>query len=187
MRSLNCEDKDLFEYRFKRSPKKWTIPMVHDLWMKTKIRSKKKQKDLTDFLNWIVANIKPNDGRSWIVFFDDNKFYHLEKTNHLGVSYRIGHCNKDRESKINSIIIYSDTIEIGKQLRHLERMTSHLDYRVKTYLDKLIYSKIPRNNQYHDMSKFIRINGRLYLYNYTIRTNESKIVTEILDDKIIDF
>ena len=173
MRRLNFEEGNLFKYRFKRRPKKWTIPIIHELWIRAKIRSQKRQKDLTNFLNWIVVNIKPNDGRSWIIFYDDNKFYHLEKTNHLGVSYRIGYSGKDRESKINSIIVHSDTIELGKRIRQLERMTSHLDYRVKTHLDRLIYNKIPKNEyRWNDRNEFIRINDVFISVYYSNKRSE---------------
>lgn len=192
-RNLNFEYFNLFKSEFGREPKIWTISEIHDLWMRSKFRSSKKRKEFMDYLYWVVENIKPNDGRKWKLFYSDTSFYLIEKTDvryskdQPTLSYGIGHIKSDRNSKIDSIITSSDTIEIGKKLKSLENKTSHLDWKVKSHLDRIIGTKMPRiSGIYGDEDKFIRINNRLYLYRFTIRTGESKIITEIKENEIIE-
>jgi hypothetical protein len=197
-RNLNFEYFSLFKSRFGREPRVWTVSEIHDLWMRSKSRSIKKRKEFTDYLHWIVENVKPNDGKMWKLFYSDTSFYLIEKINprdrvyehyedQSPISFGIGHIKSDRNSKIDSIIKYSSTIEIGKKLKSLENKTSHLDWKVKSHLDRIIGTKIPRmSGIYGDMDRFIRINNRLYLYKFTIRTGESKIITEIKENEIIE-
>ncbi len=192
-RNLNFEYFSLFKSKFGREPKVWTISEIHDLWMRSKSRSSKKRKEFMDYLHWVVENAKPNDGRKWKIFYSDTSFYLIEKNDvryskdQPTLSYGIGHIKSDRNSKIDSIITSSDTIEIGKKLKSLENKTSHLDWKVKSHLDRIIGTKMPRRSGlYGDEDKFIRINNRLYLYKFTIRTGESKIITEIKENEIIE-
>jgi hypothetical protein len=185
-RDLNFEHEYFFEGKFKRKPRQWSISDIHTLWLKLKDRSSKRNNDFLEYLHWVVENIPPNDGKKWMIFFSDKSFYVLEKDHWNRISYGVQHVGNNRNSKIDSVITYSNTIEIGKKLKGLEKMKSFLDWKVKSHLDRIIYSKIRSPFSYNDDDKFIRIEGKLYLYKYTIRASEAKIITEIKDEKIIN-
>lgn len=190
MSRLNFESKEMFEYRFKRKPRIWTISEVHSLWLETKKINSKRRKEYNQHLNWIVENIKPNNGKGWTLYYSDSSFYKLGKDPRFGITRSSGYSESNRESKINSIIIHSETIDIGKKLNHLDKLISRREYVVKSHLDRLIEKTTMVKKMREDIwggngprDVFVRIDGRLYLYK--IEAN-SKIVKEIKENEIID-
>jgi hypothetical protein len=179
----------MFEYRFKRKPKVWTVHEVHNLWMRAKSRNSKRRKEFDRYLNWITTNVKPNNGKNWIIYYSDTSFYELENHYKYGLTHRTGYSKNDRNSKIDSIITQSETIEIGKKLKYLERLISRAGSVVKSHLDRLIekekdVKKLREKSWGHGVKDiFIRIDDRVYLYRLE---GHSNIVMEIKENEIIN-
>ena len=190
--NLNFENRSMFKYRFKRDPKIWKISEVHDLWIKAKLRSSKRQNSFSEYLNWIVLNTKSNDSnfgrKNWKIFYSSERYFLIHVDKVYGLSYSMDRIElKDRNSKIDSIINVEETIEMGKKLKLLHNMISNLDYKVKIHLDRLICNKVSSSRDVfrsNDESKFIRISGKTYLYKLE---RNSRIECEIMEDKIIEF
>jgi len=70
---VNFLNSEIFKWKFKRSPKNWSLDQVHDLWILAKKRSDIRQKIFTDYIENIPNIISPNDNGEYVIYYQRNK------------------------------------------------------------------------------------------------------------------
>ena len=61
MRKINYKSPELFKYRFKRSPKFWSIEELHDLYLRTKERAANRSTISRNIVNRIIEEVIPTE------------------------------------------------------------------------------------------------------------------------------
>jgi hypothetical protein len=180
--SVNEDYPDYFIQRFDRSPKKWTITQIHDIWVRLKNRNSKRYKDISDHLKKITETFPCNGDKEWNVYYYKNgnlHGYNLSRRHGYdsGLSYsHILPKGDEREFKIN--LIDERGFILGQEMNRLCELTSRFEYGILRILCRRIDEHIrekqrgKKMNGYYSFIEtkrmaFIRISGNLYLYNYS--------------------
>lgn len=194
---INFQNPGLFEYRFKRKPKNWSIEELHNLYLEVKTRSKDSQKKLTDLISVISKNIPVDHKNRHVVYFTQSKNmrqYEFEyRREYDSYSYSIGETKLDtRESRLEFILNNEKAIELGEEFRkisHIRDCNSRSMWKVKEVLFREIGEKLRKEIDVHDKRKAITIRIGEKKYIMKIDGNPDYKTFELLDEcdgKIIE-
>ena len=146
---------DFFRHKYGRKPKAWTIKMVHDLWIKAKERTLKRRKDFCDHIDKVFNELEPNSTNylgenEYRVYYNAGErimYYQLTKSKEHGYSFSHNSLEfKTRDDKLSFLISHNEkSLELGNEMRRLERLRAYQDNRVKSILDKMIETYVQNN------------------------------------------
>ena len=151
---VNFFNSEMFKWKFKREPKKWTIEQVHDLWILAKKRSEIRRKRLTDYINNIPNVISPNDKGEYILYYQQNKsiyaiiisFTKFERYGSTWSYHTESLKNKDRESTLEYWISSDNIIDMGNEFIRLSNDRGfNSEARVNRVLSEMIDSKFRKH------------------------------------------
>ena len=66
---MNFKNSELFKFRFKREPKKWSLDQIQDLWERSEFRAKERQKIISSVYDKIINEIPKNSNNKKVVYF----------------------------------------------------------------------------------------------------------------------
>jgi len=173
---VNFLNKWAFEYRFKREPKVWSLEQIHNLYLKAKERSNKRNSDFTKHINKVFEQVEPNRNGSYEVYFNRGEYvykYEINKPDYSDWSFSTGRVefSKDvvraREEKIDFILSKELQFELGNEMRRLEKMRSHFHLHVFHILVDSVDDKLCK--RYKDVKNYevpkvlkVNIGGTIY-------------------------
>ena len=162
--NINFLKSEYFEYKFKRSPKFWTIEQLYDLYLRTLERTNKRREVLKSIQSEIVKEITPNGGKEYITYFYTFKNYKNKKIGELsdqihkytfswvekwkcyGSHENIVRFDKsvseNRDEKLQLILSNEKAFELGQKYYYARRMESYLDRYVHNVMWEVIESKL---------------------------------------------
>lgn len=151
---VNFTESDLFEYRFKRKPKQWSLEEIQGLWERSLKRGKERQSMINKVYDKIVNEIpKDKNGKKIIYYTENDKVYKYEFSyNHEFKSwgYSTGRVEfskdklKKRDEKIEFILSNDRAFELGKEFRDIQKFRTKLEYRVKQIFVNLIEDNLKK-------------------------------------------
>lgn len=118
---------------FGRDPKQWTIESLHDLWVRAKKRSDRRNKDIWKYVKRIAETIPATDGqhivyfrqyggvRAYIIQWDNSYKTHTLRTVNISEF-------KTRDERINFYISTDLNFEMGEELYRLNKLESKLHW-----------------------------------------------------------
>lgn len=202
--NLNFKN-SLYEYKFGRKPKKWSIEMVHDLWCRASERSNKRRKDFTDCIDEIVNTITPEirfGDEEYRVYFNTKNginYFRLTKSRFgIGMAYSRellkfeGGTSQSRDEKLTFILANKEAFDLGEKMRRLEKLCSYKNYRVKEILSEMLQDELRkrykeydnRENmiiQISDKSYFVRVDSSHFPY------KKFELLDEVKPDSFVKF
>lgn len=161
-----------YEIKFGRKPKQWTIEMVHDLWIRAKIRSDKKRQDVIDCIDEIIKTVKPLDKNyrgddEYRVFYTSGKntcYYTVSKSRLGGYGYSNDILKfKNRDDKLSFLLSNKNAFELGQKFHELTKLCSYQHGRVARILSDMLNTYL-RNNfkDYGNEVMTIKISDKSY-------------------------
>jgi hypothetical protein len=152
MLRLNFKNPDMFEYRFKRKPKMWTLEQLYDLWERTIERAALRAIERNKIVNDIVANIpttKRYQEDTHIVFFTphhgghdgDSLYYYSFSYNKEFECY--AHSSEQYIPNKNELELRDEKLyqmlnplafELGQKYYEAKRLDTNLQYRIRHIL-----------------------------------------------------
>ena len=149
MQKVNFIHPSIFEFKFKRKPKSWTLDQIHDLWIKAKNRAEKRNKEFWEHLAKCYESIPSNDKfeRKSIYFYQNDKLRQFDVSyirEFKSYSYSITtSVFKDRDSKLNFWIANDENMKMGQELFNLSKFTSrNFQYSISQILFDLVFQKL---------------------------------------------
>ncbi len=130
MRRANFQFPDIFEYRFGRKPKIWSIEQLHDLYLRTKERHNKRREIHNEIIEKIATEIH-SDHREYLVYFyqtaNDKTYlrqYSLKwNDNYNGYSYSLNDPKlKSREERLDFVLANTRAFELGQEFYESNRL-----------------------------------------------------------------
>ena len=145
---------DMFEYKFGRKPKDWTLEEVHDLWLRATKRYHKKRDVSRALWKEIVDTFSEGDKETFHLYHEDeegtiNKFRFSWSTSWDGYG-----CSRDwglefsknpkvaRDEKIDFIINNEKAFEYGKRYYENEKIKNTLHAIVGSIMWEMIDHKL---------------------------------------------
>lgn len=176
--------KELFEWKFKRVPKIWTVEQIHDLWLRAEERGSKKYADSSAYIQEIVKEIPKNERGEHVVYFyhrRDNSLCKYSLSYHrdwkcYGISQGHVEFSKDkvagRDEKITFLLTNQRAFEMGQRYHELDGMKSNLQYRVKAILWQIIEDKLRDHYKKLDTNPPDVFTINIGDYKYYVKTDE---------------
>ena len=136
---VNSKDNIIFFFRikFNREPKQWSIEDLHNLYLKAKERSEKRQKLLTDCGKRILAELQPEDrdGSRYAYFYREE--YHKKECITSLYRYRVAQVKRrgfdsfswstervdstaSRDDKLSFILANERAFELGEEFKKIQ-------------------------------------------------------------------
>jgi hypothetical protein len=188
-----------YEVKFGRTPKIRTIEMVHDLWIRAKIRSDKKRKDLIDCIDEIIKNVDPfkKDYRGddeFRVFYNNGKYtcyYTISKSRLGGYGYSNDVLEfKNRDDKL-TFLLSNQNFELGQKFHELNKLSSYQHGRVEQILSDMLNKYLQDN--FKELTGFneimtIKISDKSYYVNVDSSNypyKKFKLLNEVSEQIII--
>jgi len=152
--NLNYKNPEMFEYRFGRKPKMWTIEQLHELWLRTLERADKRQIVFSACYDEIIKKIPANQDDKKIVYYKHEgrpelQQYVFSKGNYYdgyGYSSDIVKFSKDvkkaRDEKIDFIIANKKAYDLGQKFQDLQKYRCNLHHFVKMFMVDMIVKKL---------------------------------------------
>lgn len=144
---------DRYIEKYGRKPKEWTIESLHDLWLRVKARSDKRNSESWDFINKVKDQIEPTHkayrgrGDEYRIYFkqgDTIRYYSLTYDMSLD-SWTRGIDNvkfSTREEKLDFFLATEKEFELGEEQRRLVRLESSLHYVVFEVMWELVENNL---------------------------------------------
>lgn len=149
---VNFTESELFEYRFKRKPRQWSLEEIQDLWERTLKRGEERKSLINKVYDKIVNEIpKDENGRKVVYYTKDDEVYKYEfsytqEFKSWGYSYDRVEFSKDktkrRDEKIEFILSNDRAFELGQEFRNIQKFKTRLEYRVKQIFVNLIENEL---------------------------------------------
>lgn len=145
---------DLFEYRFKRKCKEWTIEDVHALWLKACERTEKRKAVSRELYDRIVEEMAPGHKKNFKIYQDDPEVdYTYEYSfrwddgwNGYGVSSNTVKFSDDtkiaRDEKIDFLIANEKAYKWGRLYSQDQKNRPKFHFIVMEVLFKMIENKL---------------------------------------------
>ncbi len=152
---LNCDFTSMFEKKFKRKPKNWTIDRIHALYLKCLERSKIRKSLLSEMIKYVVNQVPEENGERKVYAYNkrgDIIVYSIRMMHgwsSYGTSTDLLKFSNDkvkaREEKIDFIINNERLFEIGEQYCKAYNNISYLDQVVFKYLWEKVEDKLMKH------------------------------------------
>lgn len=150
---LNFKQKELFEWKYKRQPKVWSIEQVHNLYLKTLERHNIRQKKLLDVRDRIVSEVEEFEkGKRKVYFTKDDKIYQREFNYYLeydswGTSWDVLKFTSDktisnRDQKLEFLLSNDKQFELGELYESLKGDTKCLHHHIWHVLSEMVEEKL---------------------------------------------
>lgn len=187
---INFLSPELFEYRFKRKPKNWSIEKLHNLYLEANSRYKDSQKKLVDLISVISKNIPVDHKNRHVVYFTQNKnmrqyeFEYMEEYDSYSYSINETKLNT-RESRLEFILNNEKAMELGEKFRktsHIRDCNSRSMWKVKEVLFREIEKKLRKKIDSHDKRKAITIRIGEKKYIMMVDGNPNYKTFQLLDE-----
>jgi len=146
-----CES-ELFNFRFKRDPKIWSVEQVQDLWIRSKERARKRSLISSKVYDEIISEIPKNDKGCKLVYFsEDDTLYQYSfswSTSFKSWGYSWNQVrfsdNKtiSRDEKIDFILSNKKAFELGEKYRASKKLECKLQRRVLSIMCDMIEDKL---------------------------------------------
>lgn len=125
-----------------RNLKKYSLSQVHDLWYKFNQRFKKRNQILSDYIDQIVKEIKPNKEKKYIVYYTKKEKtfqYIFSKSDMGGYGFQHKEVELTRENNLDLLLSDEKPHEMGKEFRrlYLRASTALPHYLKEVFLDLL--------------------------------------------------
>lgn len=143
-------DAAMFEMRFKRKAKIYTLEETHDLWLRAKERSNKQNKVITDIINRIKTELPTLNNNKYAFFYENDKLRYYEFSDRYTFPSYSYSCNnyvepKDKKEK-RKFEIYKllnpISFELGEMFHNALRHRSNKDYIVRHIMVEKIKQKL---------------------------------------------
>ena len=151
MRRANFQFPEIFEYKFGRKPKNWSIDQLHDLYLKVKERSSKRGKIVLDIINKITTEI-PQDNKTHLVYFyqTTNEKTHLRQYNlkwdHTYNTYSYGLNDpklNNREERLDFVLANTRAFELGQEFYEANKLKD-MAYKTMWIVKEIMWSEIEK-------------------------------------------
>ena len=150
---LNFKQKELFEWKYKRQPKVWSIEQVHSLYLKTLERHNIRQKKILDVRDRIVSEVEEFEkGKRKVYFTKDDKIYQREFNYYLeydswGTSWDVLKFTSDktissRDQKLEFLLSNDKQFELGELYESLKGDTKCLHHYIWHVLSEMVEEKL---------------------------------------------
>jgi len=183
MRKLNFTNPVLFEAKFGRKPKIWTIESIHELWLRTVERAKKRRDEILKVREEIVTKLKPNKSGKYVVYYEcidyNNEpaigkytFEWHDDWKSYGVS--TGYYKDDksasqenrRNKKIDFLIQNELAFELGEEYNNAKKYECKLNHFVGSILSEMLNDTLREHYRKLDTIppkiEKVQINGVFY-------------------------
>lgn len=147
MRRVNFLHSDAFQYKFKRSPKLWTLEQIHDLWIRANERSNNRYKETRNHIEFSLDKLKIKSKDKFNLYFQQG--VHLRQYsfswNHdyQTYAYSTETVNlKNREDKLEFLCCNEEAFILGQQYHELVKLESRIQYRVYAILLEVVNKKL---------------------------------------------
>jgi len=156
MRNVNFLFPEVFEYKFGRKPKDWTLEQLHDLYLRAKSRAEKRWKVSNSIMDTIDKEIPKFDNQSVVYFYqianDTTYLRQYEftwKTKYRKyTSFGIRDPKlKTREERLDFALSNNRAFELGQQFyeaKKLEDVAWRSSWRVREILWHIIEEKLQK-------------------------------------------
>lgn len=199
MRQINFLFPEVFEYRFGRKPKNWTLEQLHDLYLRAKSRAEKRWSHTLSIMDKIDKEITKFDNKSQVYFYQTTndttylrQYEFTWKSRYKHTSYSLNDPKlKSREERLDFVLSNSRAFELGQEFyesKRLEDMAWRSMWRVKDILWQVIEKKLRAKYEgvYVKDTIIIEISGHKYFihvdngYVYTNFTLKNEFDGEII-------
>jgi hypothetical protein len=151
-------ESQLFEYRFKRKPRQWSLEEVQDLWERSSERGRKRQSMISKVYDKVINEIPKDKNGEKVVYYTENdkvykwSFRYTSEFKSWGYSTSRVEFSKDkskaRDEKIEFILSNDRAFELGQEFRDIQKFRTKLEYRVKHIFTDMIEDKL--KSEYKD-------------------------------------
>jgi len=154
MRHVNFLFPEVFEYKFKRKPKEWSLEQLHDLYLRSKLRAEKRWNHTLSIMDKIDKEITKFDNKSQVYFYqttNDTTYLRQYEFTWKGrydkyTSYSLNDPKlKTREERIDFALSNTRSFELGQEFyesKRLEDMAWKSMWRVKHILWQVMEKKL---------------------------------------------
>lgn len=145
MRHVNFLQTEIFEWKFKRKPKVWSVDDVHALWLKAKERNDNRHKQRWDYILEITREIPADDQGCHIVYYTTNnrEYKYVISYDKRFKSHSISSrdaCMDNRDDKISYWMSNEKSFEMGQKLYE---MTSKFQSEIIFYsINQILWENI---------------------------------------------
>ncbi len=154
MRNVSFFYPEVFEYKFKRKPKDWSLEQLHDLYLRTKERAEKRWELSQSIMDTIQKEIVQFDNKTKVYFYQTTRdttflrnYEFTWKNKHTKyTSWSIGDPKlNNREERLDFLIANVRAFELGQQFyesKTLEDMAWRTMWKVKDILWQVMEKKL---------------------------------------------
>jgi hypothetical protein len=150
---LNFRNKELFEWKYKRQPKVWSIDQVHNLYLKTLERHNIRLRRLIDVRDRIINEVEEFERSKRKVYFTEDgvihqrDFHYWVEYNSWGSSTNIVKFNNDnnvinRNEKLEFLLSNDKQFELGELYEKMRGVTRHLHLYIWGILSEMVEEKL---------------------------------------------
>jgi hypothetical protein len=160
MRRVNFFYPEIFERKFNRKPKSWTVEQLHDLYLRAKERAEKRWNISKEIMEEIQKEVFCHDNRTKVYFYQtvrDETYLRSYEFNWSGLynkhtSYSIGDPKlNNREERLDFLISNTKAFELGQKFRDskvLEDMAWTSSWKIRDIFWQVLERKL--RNIYED-------------------------------------
>jgi hypothetical protein len=154
MRNVNFFYPEVFERKFNRNPKQWSLEDLHDLYLRAKERAEKRWKLSQSIIDTIQKEIVQFDNKTQVYFYQTtrdttylrNYEFTWKNKRDKYTSWSIGDPKlNNREERLDFLIANSRAFELGQQFyesKTLEDMSWRTMWRVKDIFWQVLERKL---------------------------------------------
>ena len=154
MTNVNFFYPEIFERKFKRSPKFWSLDELHDLYLRTKSRADKHHEKTKFIMDRIENEIPKFNNKSKVYFYQVNNDqtylrnyeFNWRSLYNKYTSYSIGDPKLDnREERLDFLIANKLSFELGQEfyeLKKIEDMAWRTMWKVKSIFLQVLDKKL---------------------------------------------
>jgi hypothetical protein len=147
---VNYKAPEIYEYKFGKKPKVWTISQLHDLYLRLRERSSKRTKELIKYGDYVIKTIKENKKKERIIYFTDKgKIYMYCFTQYYhGMIMQYGITTRElslsnREKVLDYLLDGNEeAFEIGQEYYRLNMLTTRLHGKIRNFISQEITRKL---------------------------------------------
>jgi hypothetical protein len=173
---INFQEKELFQYRFKRKPKVWSLEEIQELWERSLVRYKERQSMINKVYDKIIDEIPEDKNRRKVIYYTENKKVYKYEFSHIhgykSWSYSLDSVqfskekSKSRDEKIEFILSNNRAFELGQEFRDIQKFRPKLQYRVSQIFIREVENKLKEvyKDKYPPDITVVKIGSKKYYF-----------------------
>jgi hypothetical protein len=153
---LNFKQKELFEWKYKRQTKMWSIEQIHDLYLRALERHSIRQKKLSDVIDRIISETPEFEKCRRKVFFTldgkvhERDFHYWSQYDSWGsstklVEFRTEKTVDNRNEKLEFILSNDKQFELGELYQSIQGDSKFLHLFIWDILSEMVEDKLRVN------------------------------------------